>query len=94
MFVLENFIMILLFYFSEKFNMWYLLLVIVCVCLLGVIGVVIWIIFFKFFFLFRDSDSDRYSDIENDSNYNEILEVNNNDNLLDDVWYVVIIVWL
>lgn len=74
--------------------MWYLLLVIVCVCLLGVIGVVIWIIFFKFFFLFSDSDSDRYSDIENDSNCNEILEVKNNDNLLDDVWYVVLIVWL
>lgn len=74
--------MILLFYFSEKFNMWYLLLVIICVSLLVVMGVLIRIILFKFLFLFSDSDSDRYSDIENDSKCNENLEIKKKDNLL------------
>lgn len=37
-------------------------------------------------FLFSDSDSDRYSDIENDSKCNENLELEKKDNLL---WCVV-----
>ena len=94
LFVLENFIMILLFYFSKKSNTWYSLPVTVCVCLLGVIGAVIRITLFKFLLLLSDSDSDRYSDIENDSNCNETPEVKNNDNSPDDAWYVAPTVWL
>ena len=96
LFVLENLIMILLFYFSEKSNTWYSLPVTVCVCLLGVMGAVIRIALFKFLLLLSDSDrySDRYSDIENDSNYNETPELNNNDNSPDDAWYVAPTVWL
>lgn len=94
LFVLENFIMILLFYFSKNSNTWYSLPVTVCVCLLGVIGAVIRITLFKFLLLLSDSDSDRYSDIENDSNCNETPEVKNNDNSPDDEWYVAPTVWL
>ena len=94
LFVSENFIMILLFYFSEKSNTWYSLPVTVCVCLLGVIGAVIRITLFRFLLLLSDSDSDRYSDIESDSNCNETPEVNNNGISPDDAWYVAPTVWL
>ena len=92
LFVLENLAMILLFYFSEKSNTWYSLPVTVCVCLLGVMGAVTRITLFKFFLLL--SDSDKYSDIGNDSNSGEAPELNNDDNSPDDTWYVAPTVWL
>lgn len=92
LFVLENLMMIMLFYFSERSNTWYSLPVTVCVCLLGVMGAVIRITLFKFLLLL--SNSDRYSDIENDSNCNETPELNNDDNSPDDGWYVTPTVWL
>ena len=91
LFVLENLAMILLFYFSEKSNTWYSLPVTVCVCLLGVMGAVTRITLFNFFLLL--SDSDKYSDIGNDSN-SEAPELNNDDNSPDDTWYVAPTVWL
>ena len=94
LFVLENLIMITLFYFSERSNTWYSLPLTVCVCLLSVIGSVIRITLFKFLFLLGDSDSDRYSDIENDSNCNETPEIKNDDDSPDDAWYVAPTVWL
>ena len=91
LFVLENLLMILLFYFGEQSNTWYSLPVTVSVCSLGVIGAVIRITLFKFILLL--SDSDRYSDIENDSNY-ETPQLDNDDNPPDDKWYVAPTVWL
>ena len=94
LFVLENVTMILLFYLSEKSNTWYSLPVTICVCVLTVMGALIRITLFKFLLLLSDSDSDRYSDIENDSNCNENPELNNDDNSPDDAWYVAPTVWL
>jgi len=94
LFVLENMIMIILFYFSERSNTWYSLPATVCVCLLGVIGAVLRITLFKFLLLISDSERDRYSDIENDSNCNETPEIKNDDNPPDDTWYVAPTVWL
>lgn len=75
LFVLENLIMILLFYFSEKSNTWYSLPVTICVSLLAVMRALIRITLFKLLLLLSDSDSDRYSDIENDSKCNENPEI-------------------
>ena len=47
LFVLENFVMILLFYFSEHSNTWYSLPVTVCVCLFSVLGSVMRVISFR-----------------------------------------------
>ena len=47
LFVLENFVMILLFYFSEHSNNWYSLRVTICVCLFSVLGSVIRVITFR-----------------------------------------------
>ena len=47
LFVLENFVMILLFYFSEHSNNWYSLPVTVCVCLFSVLGSVMRVIHFR-----------------------------------------------
>lgn len=91
LFVLENLLMILLYYFGEQSNTWYSLPVTVSVCSLGVIGAVIRITLFKFILLL--SDSDRYSDIENDSNY-ETPQLDHDDNPPDDKWYVAPTVWL
>ena len=51
LFVLENFVMILLFYFSEHSNNWYSLPVTVCVCLFSVLGSVMRVAHFHFFLL-------------------------------------------
>ena len=47
LFVLENFVMILFFYFSEHSNNWYSLPVTVCVCLFSVLGSVMRVIHFR-----------------------------------------------
>ena len=47
LFVLENFAMILLFFFSEHSNNWYSLPVTVCVCLFSVLGSVMRVIHFR-----------------------------------------------
>ena len=47
LFVLENFVMILLFYFSQHSNNWYSLPVIVCVCLFSVFGSVMRVAHFR-----------------------------------------------
>jgi len=57
-------------------------------------GAVIRITIFKFLLLLSDSDSDRYSDIEYDSNCNETPEIKNDDDSPDDAWYVAPTVWL
>ena len=48
LFVIENFIMILLFYFSPFSNTWYSLPVTVCVCLFSVLGAVMRVALFLF----------------------------------------------
>ena len=55
MFVLENVIMILLFYFSQQSHTWYTLPVTVCVCSLSFLGSVVRVTVFRFF-LKRESD--------------------------------------
>ena len=47
LFVLENFVMILLFYFSPHSNNWYSLPVTVCVCLFSILGSVMRVIHFR-----------------------------------------------
>ena len=56
LFVLENFVMILLFYFSEHSNTWYSLPVTVCVCLFSVLGSVVRVIHFRV--LLKESRAD------------------------------------
>ncbi len=50
LFVLENFIMVLLYYFSQQSNTWYSLPVTVCVCLFSVLGSVTRVIHFHFLY--------------------------------------------
>ena len=54
LFVIENIIMILLFYFSHFPHTWYSLPVTICVCLFAVLGAVIRLT--HFYFLKKDSD--------------------------------------
>ncbi|XP_078377087.1 XK-related protein 6-like [Oculina patagonica] len=56
LFVLENVVMILLFYFSQHSNTWYSLPVTVCVCLFSVLGSVMRVIHFHF--LYKDASDD------------------------------------
>ena len=57
LFVVENFVMILLFYFSEFSNTWYSLPVTICVCVFTVVGSVMRVILFHFIFKERKDDS-------------------------------------
>ena len=61
LFVIENFIMILLFYFSHFPNTWYSLPVIICVCLFSVLGAFMRLT--HFYFLKRESAA-RSNDID------------------------------
>ena len=54
LFVIENIIMILLFYFSNFPHTWYSLLVTICVCLFAVLGAVMRLT--HSYFLYKDSD--------------------------------------
>ena len=56
LFVVENFVMIFLFYFSQHTNTWYSLPVTVCVCLFSVVGSVMRVI--VFYFLLKDQSDD------------------------------------
>lgn len=57
LFVVENFVMILLFYFSQDSNTWYSLPVTVCVCLFAVLGAVLRVVHFNFFLVYMESMS-------------------------------------
>ena len=54
LFVIENIIMILLFYFSHFPHTWYSLPVTICVCLFAFLGAVMRLT--RFYFLYKDSD--------------------------------------
>ena len=66
LFVLENLVMILLYYFSEHSNNWYSLPVTVCVCVLSVLGAVIRVTLFHF--LYKDLDDETVNSQLNNSN--------------------------
>ena len=59
LFVIENIIMILLFYFSHFPHTWYSLPVTICVCLFAVLGAVIRLT--HFYFLRKDPDDQSYN---------------------------------
>ena len=60
LFVLENFVMILLFYFSEHSITWYSLPVTICVCLFSVLGSVMRVITFRVLLKEGRADADNF----------------------------------
>ena len=71
LFVIENFIMILLFYFSHFPHTWYSLPVTICVCLFSVLGAFMRLT--HFYFLRTESDDQSYN-----TDHQELLELNVN----------------
>ena len=72
LFVIENIIMILLFYFSHFPHTWYSLPVTICVCLFAVLGAVMRLT--HFYFLYKDSDdqSNKIDRVQQQSHSNPV----------------------
>ena len=68
LFVLENLVMILLYYFSQHSNNWYSLPVTVCVCVLSVLGAVTRVILYHF--LRKDLEDKIVIDLQLNNNNN------------------------
>ena len=66
LFVLENLVMILLYYFSQHSNNWFSLPVTVCVCMLSVLGAVTRVKLYHFF----DKDDETVNSTSNNNNNN------------------------
>jgi len=72
LFVLENLVMILLYYFSQHSNNWYSLPVTVCVCVLSVLAAVTRVKLFRF--LRKDLDHEIVIDLQLDNSNNSPTE--------------------
>ena len=74
LFVIENIIMILLFYFSHFPHTWYSLPVTICVCLFAVLGAVMRLTYFHFSYKDSDDQSNNTDRVEQQSHSN-LVEV-------------------
>ena len=72
LFVIENIIMILLFYFSNFPHTWYSLPVTICVCLFAVLGAVMRLTYFHFSYKDSDDQSNNTDRVQQQSHSNPV----------------------